>query len=65
MQIRLTKPNAERLEQLVSLYRRICPDYDLSPTQQVNLLLGGRLKLALAEAQVEQVKKPCTKKCRK
>lgn len=56
MQLRLTEPNAQRLVNLVKIYKQISPDYDLSPTKQGNLLLAGRLGLAIDEAKKEAKK---------
>lgn len=56
MQIRLTKRNSKRLVELVGLYKKTAPDYDLSFAQQVNLLIGGRLDLAIKEAKKDYKK---------
>lgn len=53
MQIRLSKGNATKLNTLRKLYRQTCDEYDLSNTQQCNLLLSGRLTLAITAAEKE------------
>lgn len=62
VQIRLSPKNTGKLKDLVKVYEQTCPDYNLSATQQVNLLLAGRLGLALVEAQAELKK---NKRCRR
>ena len=53
MQIRLTPTNEKLLREVVRLYKRICPDYDLSNTKQFNLILNGKLKVLLLQAHKE------------
>lgn len=53
LKLTLTKNNTKRLKELVRLYRKTCPDYNLSFTAQANLLLGGRLTVAFHEAEQE------------
>jgi hypothetical protein len=59
VQIRLTPTNERLLKELRTVYKKTCPDYDLSNTKQFNLLLTGRLKVALTEARKELAKNPC------
>ena len=53
MHIRLSGENVKSLKQLVANYRKTDDGYDLSHAQQVNLLLRGRLKVALKESEQE------------
>lgn len=50
MQIRLSTSNTEKLKKLQGIYRKTCPGYNLSGTQQANLLLAGRFDVAIKEA---------------
>lgn len=59
MQIKLCPDNESGIKKLVRIYGKICPEYDLSPTYQCNLLLRGRIKVALLEAMKELKKNPC------
>lgn len=59
MQIRLSKNNTKLLKSLIRIYKKTCPDYDLSVTKQGNLLLAGRLGLAVQEAEKELQNHAC------
>lgn len=57
----ITHQNIENLEMLMSKYRQLCSEYTLTMDEQANLLLAGRLKLAIQEAEAELKK---NRKCR-
>jgi hypothetical protein len=59
MQIRLSARNQKKILELMGIYRKTCPDYDVSTTFQTNLLLAGRLDVAILEAKKDLKSKRC------
>jgi hypothetical protein len=64
MQIRLTQRNEKEARKLIRIYKQTCREYDLSVTKQLNLLIAGRLGLAIEEAEKELAEHKCKHACR-
>ena len=59
MQVRLSVRNTAKINELRGIYRKTCSEYNLSLTQQTNMLLAGRLDVAILEAKKELKKAKC------
>lgn len=55
MQIRLHEQNAKLLRDLMKAYVKICPDYSISATQQVNLLFRSAVLSAMEQVKDKKV----------